>query len=329
MTKPPIPADESRRLETLRKLNLLDTPAEERFDRVTRLARRVFEVPIAILSLIDADRQWFKSRQGLDTAQTPRDASFCGHAITDDRVLVINDALEDERFRDNPLVTGGPRIRFYAGCPISTPDTSRIGALGIIDRAPRELCEEDLGLLRELASMIDEDLTNASASTSDAASGLSNRLGPSRLGNYLLSMCRRAHRPASLLVVRFANLATIDEAFGYSEGNRAVTELAALLRASFPNADLIGRPTIDSFGVLFAESTLDSLDPACDELSRRLSDRNNANGDYELRVRTDGVSYGPGKHRDVEEMIREAEHRLDNPRYDNTLEPLMAEAAVS
>ena len=328
MTKPLIPADEARRLQTLRNPKLLDTPPEERFDRMTRLARRLFGVPIAVLSLIDKDRQWFKSRQGLDTIETSRENSFCGHAITEDRVLVINDASKDERFSDNPLVTGEPNIRFYAACPINAPNTSRIGALGIIDREPRELTDEELILLRELGRMIDEELATASPATNDSASGLSNRRGLAMLGKHLLSMCRRTNTPASLLLVRFANLATIDESFGYNVGNYAVTELVELLKASFRDADLIGRSTIDSFGVLYAGSVLEDVELAWDRFDELLGDRNSGDRDYELKVRKDGVTYNPGRHSDVEKMLQEVEHRLDNPSYDEVLEPIVAEAAA-
>ena len=138
MLKPPIPKNEAQRMESLRSLHILDTPAEERFDRITRLAKRLFGVPIALVSLVDESRQWFKSRQGLDATETPREISFCGHSILCDDTMVIADAAQDERFADNPLVTDEPHIRFYAGCPVQTPDRQRIGTLCIIDRQPRE-----------------------------------------------------------------------------------------------------------------------------------------------------------------------------------------------
>src|ERR1700752_1549332 len=116
MLTPALPADENTRLDTLRALNILDTSPEERFDRLTRLAKRLFGVPIALVNLVDADRQWFKSCVGLSATETPRDISFCGHAILGDDILLVPDAGVDERFHDNPLVTGDPNIRFYAGC---------------------------------------------------------------------------------------------------------------------------------------------------------------------------------------------------------------------
>ncbi|MBP7663732.1 MAG: GAF domain-containing protein, partial [Shewanella sp.] len=117
MQLPTIPENELQRLATLRALNVLDTDAEERFDRITRLTRRIFSLPICVVTLVDADRQWFKSRQGLEVTETPREISFCGHAINHDGIFIVNDALKDPRFSDNPLVTEQPHIRFYAGYP--------------------------------------------------------------------------------------------------------------------------------------------------------------------------------------------------------------------
>ena len=121
MLEPIKPPDELDRVAELHNLHLLDTPPEERFDRLTRIAQRLFGVPIALVSLIDHDRQWFKSSQGLDARQTPRNISFCGHAILADGPLVVHDALLDPRFADNPLVTGPLAIRFYAGMPLLGP----------------------------------------------------------------------------------------------------------------------------------------------------------------------------------------------------------------
>ena len=142
MTDPATPLEEVRRLAALRAAGLLDTPPEERFDRVTRLAQRLFGVPIALISLADEDRQWFKSRQCLDVEETPRAFSFCAHAIDADDVFEVQDAGADARFVDNPLVTGDTNIRFYAGCPIAGPDGSRLGTLCVIDRRPRHLTED-------------------------------------------------------------------------------------------------------------------------------------------------------------------------------------------
>ncbi len=160
MQKPAIPANEAERLRALHDLLLLDTPAEEVYDRITRLAQRLFDVPIALVSLIDADRQWFKSRQGLAAEQTPRDVSFCGHAILGSEVFLVPDALADPRFADNPLVTGAPNVRFYAGAPLSVDAGLRVGTLCLIDHQKRSLSEEQLQTLRDLAEWANATLAS-------------------------------------------------------------------------------------------------------------------------------------------------------------------------
>jgi len=147
----PLPPDEERRLAVLRSYGVLDTPPEKEFDDLTRLAALICDVPIALVSLIDRDRQWFKSRVGLDAPETPRDVAFCSHAILGRTPLVVGDALRDERFHDNPLVTSDPLIRFYAGAPLSASDGERIGTLCVIDRKPRTLTPEQLEGLETLA----------------------------------------------------------------------------------------------------------------------------------------------------------------------------------
>ena len=154
----PIPANEAQRLQVLLDLNLLDTPPDARFDRITRLAARLFGVPTALVSLIDAERQWFKSRVGLEFRETPRSASFCAHAILQDEVMVVRDACEDERFAHTPLVQGDNPVRFYAGSPIAAGDGHRIGTLCILDRVPREFSEEERGLLRDLAGIVGNEV---------------------------------------------------------------------------------------------------------------------------------------------------------------------------
>lgn len=158
MQEPRIPDNEAERLDALRRLNLLDTAAEARFDRITRIAQRHFQVPIALVSLVDKERQWFKSKQGLDACETSRGISFCGHAILSEEIFSIPNALEDPRFADNPLVTDGPKIRFYAGAPLHAPNGHRIGTLCIIDDKPRAFSTEELVVLRDLADAVEAEL---------------------------------------------------------------------------------------------------------------------------------------------------------------------------
>jgi len=148
---------ESRRLKALHKSGLLDSPPEARFDRVTRLAARVFDVPISLVSLVDRDRQWFKSSVGLECKQTAREVSICDKAIRKDTMTIVPDARLDARFSDSPLVTGEPFIRFYAGCPIWSEDGYRVGTLCIVDTKPREISDEDIDTLHDLASIVTQE----------------------------------------------------------------------------------------------------------------------------------------------------------------------------
>ena len=159
MQEPRLPDDEADRLSALYALNILDTPREERFDRITRVLQELFKVPIAYIALVDENRQWFKSMQGLNTKETPRNASFCGHTVLQNNPLIIPDAKKDIRFRDNPLVTGEPNVRYYAGWPISAPNGQNVGTLCMVDRAPRDYPNEKcIRLFRDLAEMAEDQL---------------------------------------------------------------------------------------------------------------------------------------------------------------------------
>jgi CheY-like chemotaxis protein len=156
----PAPAGEERRLAALRRLGILDTAPEERFDRLTRLAAALFDVPVALVSLVDQNRQWLKSRHGLAARESPREVSFCAHAILSPaEIMVVPDTLQDARFADNPAVTGEPRVRFYAGCPLVLSDGSCIGTLCLIDTRPRELGEAAVGLLRDVGGLVRQELS--------------------------------------------------------------------------------------------------------------------------------------------------------------------------
>lgn len=160
MKAPPHPADEAERIRVLHDLLILDTDPEARFDAVTSYCCSRFGVAIALVSLVDTDRQWFKSACGLTERQTPRDISFCGHAILRDEIMVVPDALQDERFSDNPLVLGPPNIRFYAGAPLKLSMGLAVGSLCLIDSAPRHLDAEEREHLAVLAHMVAMELEN-------------------------------------------------------------------------------------------------------------------------------------------------------------------------
>jgi GAF domain-containing protein len=153
--KPAIkPNSEAARLEALRQYSILDTPSEQAYDDFTALASFICQVPIALISLVDAERQWFKSKVGLEVNQTARNISFCGHTILSNKTLVVKDALSDPRFWDNPLVTSAPDIRFYAGAPLINPAGYTLGSLCVIDRKPRDLSSPQKTALEALARQV-------------------------------------------------------------------------------------------------------------------------------------------------------------------------------
>ncbi len=248
MISAPKPADETRRLAALRALNILDTDPEERFDRITRLAQRLFGTSMATVTLVDSDRQWFKSTQGGEPGgENPREISFCAHAILEPETMVVADAREDERFADNPLVLGDPNIRFYAGHPVTAPGGEAVGTLCVLDDKPRASDDFDTEVLRELAEMVEAEIASLSLAIDDGLTGLTNRRGFEMLGERLLAAARRLDLPVSAIYADLNNMKPINDTHGHDAGDRALVDTAAVLSSSLRASDLIARLGGDEF----------------------------------------------------------------------------------
>ena len=249
MKEPAIPSNEESRLQCLRSINILDTPPEERFDRYTRLAQRVLNVPIALVSLVDEHRQWFKSSQGLDATETSREVSFCGHTILDDKIMVVNNALNDQRFADNPLVLGEPGIRFYAGCPLQFSDGSNLGTLCVIDTKSRVFSEDELEILQDIAALVIRELEVVQLAVQDELTGISNRRGFNLVAQKSLQICYREKISASLVFFDLNGFKKINDKYGHAEGDRALVNFATLMTKSFRGSDVCARLGGDEFVV--------------------------------------------------------------------------------
>jgi diguanylate cyclase (GGDEF)-like protein len=308
LKKPDIPQDEPDRVETLRSLSILDTPPEERFDRLTRMAKRLFGVPIALVSLVDENRQWFKSCIGLGVSETSRDISFCGHAILGNGLFIIPNAIEDERFADNPLVVNDPYIRFYAGCPLRAPDGRKLGTLCIIDRKPRSLGEGDLEALVDLASMVEHEFSAIQLATMDELTDISNRRGFMLLARHSLRLCAREKIPASLVFMDLNNFKPVNDTFGHAEGDRVLAVFADQLKSTFRDSDILARLGGDEFAVFLGNSSKEEAEHIIARLGQSLDKFNQeANRGYTISFSYGVVEYDHDRHGTVEALLSDGD----------------------
>lgn len=258
MIEPVEPANEAARLDYLLRLKVLDTPLEARFERITRIVCQSLNVPISAVSMVDEDRQWFKSIQGLDVSETPRNVAFCAHAIHQDDMLVVPNTLEDSRFVQNPLVTSDPKIRFYAGAPLIMGDNIRIGTLCAIDKKPRQFEVDQLMVLRDLADMVQSELTNIVLSVShqslidelkeaeiaamvDGLTRLWNRVGGEKLLTREWESAKRNGAPLSVAMLDIDYFKQINDTYGHDIGDEVLKHVSQTLLSSLRPYDVAVR----------------------------------------------------------------------------------------
>lgn len=304
MHAPQHPSSEGSRLAELAALGLLDTDEEERFDRITRLAQRLFDVPIALVTLVDEHRQWFKSRQGLAVAETPRDVSFCGHAILDDAVFHVVDATEDARFHDNPLVVEDPAIRFYAGHPIKGPGGFRVGTICVIDRVPKQMSDLDRLLLGDLAHVIEQEIGAEYLATVDHLTGLANRRGFELVAEKVLEICRRTATPATLLYADLDGLKRTNDELGHEAGDRMIVSFAQILSDTYRSSDVIARLGGDEFVVML---TGGSGDAPVTHLEERLREQKASAPTSRVGASIGAVTFDPSGGETLEQLLARAD----------------------
>ena len=287
----PLPTNETQRLQELAQYHILDTLEEQAYDDITFLASQICGVPIATVTFIDKDRQWFKSKLGITNSETPRDMAFCAHAILDpDHMMLVKDATEDSRFAKNPLVTAEPNIRFYAGAPLVTPSGAAVGTLCVIDKKPRELNEGQLKALSalsrqvvsqlELRKALDElekhirerasyeerleayqlrlegiNASLAQDSQTDKLTGISNRRHFDEILAEEHERAQRRERPLSALLIDVDKFKSFNDTYGHAAGDETLKRVAKLVYDNKRPSDFVARYGGEEFVVLLPNTT--------------------------------------------------------------------------
>ncbi len=249
----PIPHNEVQRLRDLERQGVLDHPGDEHFDRLVTLTASVLDTPIALISLVDSDRQWFLARHGLELKETPRQMAFCAHAIAGDETLVVPDASQDSRFNTNPLVIAEPNLRFYAGTPLQSREGHNLGTLCVIDRQPREFAAKQVTLLEELAQLVLRELELRRRLTVNPLTGLTNRTSFLEQAEPELQRARLEEEPLAMLALELDQFSQVRIRWGQEASDRALHDVAACLQAQHRPQDLLGQIGDQAFAMLMVD----------------------------------------------------------------------------
>lgn len=241
---------EQQRLDALDRYDVLDTPGEEAFDRVTRLVSRVLDVPMSTVTLIDGHRQWFKSRQGVAASEGSRKAAICDHAIRNTAPLVIPDTLADPRFKDNENVVGDPNVRFYAGVPLRTPDGENVGVLCAMDKEPRTFTPEQIATLSDLAGVVMNELELRRLATVDTLTGALARRAFKDQAKRAVALALRHRHELACIVFDLDHFKAVNDTHGHGAGDRVLAETAAACLHLLRGSDIFGRLGGEEFAIL-------------------------------------------------------------------------------
>lgn len=249
---------EEQRLQALYRYDILDTPSEESFDRITRLAKLLLQMPMAMVSLVDRDRQWFKSRQGVAAEGSPRNISFCTHTIRKDEPFVVQDALADRRFCDSPLVTGEPHIRAYVGVPLRTPSGHNIGALCVMDVTPREISKDQLNVLQDLARVVVDELELRQLAFVDSLTGAMTRRAFLAEGDKEVKRAQRNQRELGCIMFDLDHFKLVNDVHGHGGGDQVLAKVVAACREELRASDHIGRMGGEEFAIILPETGVEA-----------------------------------------------------------------------
>lgn len=303
-------ATEEKRLSALRQYEILDTPPEQSFDRITRLARAVFDAPVALITLVDRDRLWFKSKLGLNLAELPREKSFCNETIRHNGHFIVRDAEHDVRFRKFPLVSGDAHIRFYAGIPLQTPDGFNIGTLSVMDREPRDILPSQTELLDDLARITIDELELRQLASADSLTGALNRRTFIAEAERETARSARYGNPLSFIMFDLDHCGEINQRYGYPTGDSVLRALIATCRAQLRATDYLGRMGGQHFAICMPETFHDHATIVAERL-RQAMNINFSAGNAVFPVSASfGVSTWRGGETDTSSALARAEEAL-------------------
>ena len=247
---------EEARIAALQDYRILDTAPDQAFDRLTRLARLALQVPIVLISLVDRDRQWFKSKQGLDITETSLSVSFCVYAIQQTKPFIVTDARLHPLFRDNPLVTGKPFIRFYAGTPLTMKSGFVIGTLCVIDTRARVLSTEEVDVLQDIGEMVISEIELRQIAKTDSLTGTLTRRGFDTEIVREYARAQRSHHAISLLALDVDHFKSVNDRYGHATGDAVLQSLVTAIRSELRIADFVGRMGGEEFVIALPDTDL-------------------------------------------------------------------------
>jgi diguanylate cyclase (GGDEF)-like protein len=309
------PADqaqrEAERLAVLDTYDILDTPADEAFDRITRIARGVFGVPMAAVTFIDGHRQWLKSRQGVQLHQTCKADSFCDVAIRQSDVLVVPDAVTDPRFANTGLVAGSPHIRFYAGAQLRSPEGHGLGALCIIDTKPREFSTEQVAILRDLADVVTRELEAQRLNSTDSLTGALSRPGFRNEARRAIALAVRHKHTASCIIFDIDHFKAVNDGHGHAAGDLALVRCAQACRERLRTSDIFGRIGGEEFAVVLPHTGAADAMKVAEILRESIAEQRVPTAEAELSITASfGVATLDRSVADLDELLRRADVAL-------------------
>ena len=246
--------DDEGRIAALRRLDVLDTAVEEPFEKIVTLVRTVLAVPIATVTLVDRDRQWFKARRGLDRSETPRAISFCTHTIQQREPLIVEDAHLDPRFAASPLVIGPPHIRSYAGIPLRTPEGYNIGSLCAMDTRARRFSPADIAILSNFANIVCDELELRIVAQTDHLTGALTRRGFVEQAEREIARAQRYGRPSALVMLDLDHFKSVNDTYGHPTGDQVLHQISKIAGMALRPSDVFGRLGGEEFAVILPET---------------------------------------------------------------------------